>query len=120
MSKTSTQGRTEDKRRTRKQSFYQRNRRIIWWGAVVALAVAIFVLLSGGGEQTSGAFTGGDFHSLVVDPQNPDRIFAGGHEAVSVSIDGGKSWRQVRSLENRDAMGWGFDRETIYVGAIPD
>jgi photosystem II stability/assembly factor-like uncharacterized protein len=121
MSKTSPQLRGENQRQTPRQSFYQRKRRIIWWGAAVALAVAISVLAGrGGGDQiTSGAFTGGDFHSLVVDPQNPRRIFAGGHEAVSVSTDGGMTWRQISSLEDRDAMGWGFDREFIYVGGHP-
>lgn len=119
--KTSTKARDRNKRQTRKQPFYRRNRRIVWWGAVVALALVSFALLrSGGGDETtSGALTGGDFHSLVVDPQNSDRIFVGGHEAVSVSTDRGKTWRQIPSLKDRDAMGWGFDQEAIYVGGHP-
>lgn len=119
--KTSIKARDLNKRQARKQPFYQRNRRIVWWGAVVALAVVIFALLrsEGGDQTTSGAFTGGDFHSLIVDAQNSNRIFVGGHEAVSVSTDGGMSWRQIPSLKDRDAMGWGFDEDAIYVGGHP-
>lgn len=33
--------------------------------------------------------------SLVVDPADVDRIFAGGTEGVSISADGGRSWEDV-------------------------
>lgn len=46
-------------------------------------------------------------------------MWVGGHEAVSVSIDGGTTWRQVDSLANRDAMGWGIDLPTLYVSGHP-
>lgn len=120
MSKAATRSGTGNRRNTRQVPFYRHSRRIILWGAV-ASAVVIFVSLRGGGgsQVTGGAFTGGDFHSLVVDPNNPKRIFAGGHEAVSASTDGGKGWRQVPSLKNRDAMGWGFAGSTVYVSGHP-
>ncbi|MEX2551816.1 MAG: hypothetical protein WD627_02275 [Actinomycetota bacterium] len=74
----------------------------------------------GGGESNAAdAFTGGDFHSMVLDPNNPGRIFVGGHEAVSVSQDSGRTWRQIPALKDRDAMGWGFDSETVYVSGHP-
>ena len=62
---------------------------------------------------------GGDFHSLVADPTTPGRIFVGGHEAVSASIDGGRSWRRVDSVDGADAMGWGFTDRAIYVSGHP-
>jgi hypothetical protein len=88
---------------------------------LAAVGIAIFALTRGGGGETNAttAFTGSDFHSMVVDPQNPKRIFAGGHQAVSVSQNGGKSWRQISSLKDRDAMGWGFDGSMVYEAATP-
>jgi photosystem II stability/assembly factor-like uncharacterized protein len=104
----------------RPPTFYERNRSLVWLGAMVVVAMGVFALTRPGGESSAtGAFTGGDFHSMVVDPQNPNRIFVGGHEAVSVSQDSGKSWRQVSSLQNRDAMGWGFEPEAIYLSGHP-
>ncbi|HEV2071775.1 MAG TPA: hypothetical protein VGR26_18475 [Acidimicrobiales bacterium] len=93
------------------------------WGraAVVLVAGAALVLATacGDGEAASGAFVGGDLHSLVVDPTNPERLFAGGHQAVSVSHDGGATWRRVPSLDDKDAMGWGFTEDAIYVSGHP-
>ena len=62
---------------------------------------------------------GGDLHSLVVDPANPERLFVGGHQAVSASSDGGRSWQPVPSLEGADAMGWAFAPDAIYVSGHP-
>jgi hypothetical protein len=108
-------------RRGRRPTFYERNRTTIWLTVLAAGGIAIFALTRGGGGEanTTTAFTGSDFHSMVVDPQDPKRIFAGGHQAVSVSENGGKSWRQISSLNDRDAMGWGFDGSTLYVSGHP-
>lgn len=65
------------------------------------------------------ALTGGDFHSMIVDPASSDRVFAGGHTAVSVSTDGAKTWREIGSLQNADAMGWAFTDDEILVGGHP-
>ena len=75
----------------------------------------------GGGTTDSGAggFTGGDFHSMVVDPSNPERIFVGGHQAVSVSTDGGATWTEIDELRDADAMGWAFTDDAIYVSGHP-
>jgi hypothetical protein len=71
---------------------------LIWGGlaavAVAAFAVAIF-LSAGAGERP---YVGGDFHSLAVDPKNPDRLVAGGHGGGALSTDGGKTWRQLGAI----------------------
>jgi photosystem II stability/assembly factor-like uncharacterized protein len=125
MSKATTRAKGKARAKERQLAARRaRNRRggVLLAGVAVA-AVLIFLFVrdkEGATPRTSSAgFTGGDFHSMVVDPQNPKRIFVGGHQAVSVSTDGGKSFRQVESLANRDAMGWGFVGSTIYVSGHP-
>jgi hypothetical protein len=97
-------------------------RRSIVAGAA-ALAIGLIVFLATRPQQPEGpaptALTGGDFHSLVADPANPVRLFAGGHTAVSVSADGGSSWKEVASLKDADAMGWAFTDDEILVGGHP-
>ena len=44
-----------------------------------------------------------DFHSLLVDPQNPEHIFFGSHAGMQESQDGGYSWK-AGELRNADAM----------------
>ena len=70
---------------------------------------------------SKGGFTGGDFHSLVADPVTAGRVFVGGHQAVSVSVsvDGGASWEEVRALANADAMGWSFSGRAVWVSGHP-
>ncbi|MGH9136287.1 MAG: WD40/YVTN/BNR-like repeat-containing protein [Acidimicrobiales bacterium] len=63
--------------------------------------------------------TGPDFHSLVADPTTPGRIFVGGHQAVSRSTDGGATWTRVTSLDDADAMGWGFVGDSVFVSGHP-
>lgn len=108
----------------RRQSWPRRNAA---WLAVVAVVVvvALAVLLrddGGGGAGNAGGvggLTGGDFHSLAVDPADPQRVFVGGHQFVSVSTDGGTTWAEVDSLEGADAMGWAFVGDTVYVSGHP-
>ena len=98
-----------------------------WLGGVALLAlVFVIVLTSNNGDErsrraraASRGLVGGDFHSLVADPTTPGRLFVGGHRAVSVSSDGGRSWSSIDSLENADAMGWAFAEGTIYVTGHP-
>jgi len=56
---------------------------------------------------------------LVADPANPARLFVGGHHGVASSANGGKTWRQVDTLEGADAMGWAFSGERVLVGGHP-
>lgn len=62
---------------------------------------------------------GGDLHSLVVHPGHPTTVFAGGHQAVSVSHDGGRTWQRVSTLDDADAMGWAFLDDVVAVGGHP-
>ena len=70
-------------------------------------------------SSTGGGFVGGDFHSLVADPAVSGRLFVGGHEAVSVSDDGGVSWQRIDALDSVDAMGWGFNSGRIWISGHP-
>lgn len=97
------------------------------WLAAAGLAAvaALGIITSRGGEtgaqapQAAGGFVGGDLHSLVADPTTPGRLFVGGHEAVSVSNDGGRTWSRTDSLNGADAMGWGFTDEVVWVSGHP-
>ncbi len=110
------------------KTWLQRNG--IWLGggalALVAVVVVAVVVSSGGtGKSQSPAakagagLVGGDFHSLVADPATPGRLYVGGHEAVSVSTDSGRTWSAVKSLDGADAMGWSFAGNTAYVTGHP-
>lgn len=44
-----------------------------------------------------------DFHSLLVDPSNPDRILFGSHAGIQESRDGGFTW-EAGTLRDTDAM----------------
>jgi photosystem II stability/assembly factor-like uncharacterized protein len=52
-------------------------------------------------------------------PGDTSRLYVGGHEGVAVSVDGGRSWRQIESLDGADAMGWAFTEEGAMVGGHP-
>jgi len=71
------------------------------------------------GVADSAGVVGGDFHSLVADPDNPGRLYVGGHAKVSRSDDGGKTWHGIEPLDNADAMGWLLDGTTIWVSGHP-
>lgn len=114
---------TSSRRRQPQRSWLARNQLLVAVLAVVAVAAATFLALGGGnaadGDGGAGGLTGGDFHSIVVDPSQRDRIFVGGHQAVSVSTDGGATWREIVSLRDADAMGWAFTSDAIYVSGHP-
>jgi hypothetical protein len=98
---------------------------VVLAGVAVVVVIAVVVWLAGrndnGGSSASasGGLTGPDFHSLVADPANPDRLFVGGHQAVSESVDGGRTWTEIASLRDADAMGWGFAGDAVYVSGHP-
>jgi photosystem II stability/assembly factor-like uncharacterized protein len=69
--------------------------------------------------STSVPVVGPDLHSLVVDPTERGRLWIGSHRGASVSTDGGQTWRVEPSLDDADAMGWAFQRDTILVGGHP-
>lgn len=112
------------KQAARRRAIRRRRSRLRWFAAglgAIALGVIVFLVTRPDAPEgpATAALTGGDFHSMIVDPQNPDRLFAGGHTAVSISIDGGKTWREVKSLQDADAMGWAFTADQILVGGHP-
>lgn len=51
---------------------------------------------------------GPDFHSLTADPTTLERMFAGGHQNVSVSTDNSRTWSEIEALRDADAVGRGF------------
>ena len=126
---TEARARTSAGRSHRRRRPAQTRRPNNWWWAVaglVAVAVLVAFAARGGGDGAGGSsgtstvgFVGGDLHSLVVDPAVPGRLFVGGHQAVSVSTDGGRSWRRVGSLDDADAMGWAFTADAIWVSGHP-
>ena len=105
--------------------WYQRYPLLPWVVGIGILAIVMFALSSDGadapapGDSVARPVVGSDLHSLVVDPSDPDTLYIGSHEGVSVSTDGGASWEVVESLEGADAMGWAFTDDAIYVGGHP-
>lgn len=55
------------------------------------------------GAQPIATLDAPDFHSLLIDPQNPDHVFFGAHSGIQESLDGGFTW-QAGTLGNADAM----------------
>ena len=106
-------------------SWYERSPMLPWIIGIGILAIVMFALRSDGsdapapGESVARPVVGGDLHSLVVDPSDPDTLYIGSHEGVSVSTDGGASWEVVESLQGADAMGWAFTDDAVFVGGHP-
>lgn len=96
-----------------------------WVGSLLLIGVLFVALRSGStdapapGVSVSKPIVGDDLHSLVVDPTEPDTLYIGSHQGVSVSTDGGKSWEVVEPLSGADAMGWAFTDDAILVGGHP-
>jgi photosystem II stability/assembly factor-like uncharacterized protein len=92
---------------------------------LAAILVVVVVSTNGGGNGAptdrpgAGGFVGADFHSLAADPTTPGRLFVGGHESVSASRDGGRTWSRVEALDGADAMGWAFTGDAVYVSGHP-
>lgn len=113
------------KGRGRKPLPWYKQPQIRTWGIGIAVAAvalaALLVTRESTPEQTSPStpVVGADLHSLVVDPSDPSRLFIGSHSGVSVSMDAGKTWVPIESLEGADAMGWAFTDEAIFVGGHP-
>ena len=101
----------------------------MWPSAIAALLAVVVVVVvamvvsddadAPGGAVAGGGITGGDFHSLVADPTRPDRLFVGGHQAVSMSDDGGGTWVTISGLDDADAMGWAFIDDRVWVSGHP-
>lgn len=95
-----------------------------WLAAVLVVALAgAYALLSSGSSSGGGRpYVGGDLHSLVVDPSNPERVLVGGHDGGAISGDGGATWQAVSGLKGADPMGWAVDPRDplkMYIGGHP-
>jgi photosystem II stability/assembly factor-like uncharacterized protein len=85
--------------------------RIAWIGIVVLAAAGAFWVAKkqaeGPNEAVAPPATGlphtPDYHSLLVDPEDPDRMLLGTHVGVYESADGGRTWT-FAGLEGDDAM----------------
>lgn len=91
-------------------------------GLIVVGLVAWFTLRSGGSPDPGRPLVGGDLHSIVVSPTDPNRVWVGGHQAAAGSADGGVTWTQIPSLADADPMGWVIDPADParhYVGGHP-
>lgn len=98
-----------------------------WVVGLGVVAIVLFALRSGSadapapapGVSVTNPVVGADLHSLVVDPDDPETLYIGSHQGVSISNDSGKTWEIVESLNGADAMGWAFTEEAILVGGHP-
>ncbi|MDQ3889282.1 MAG: hypothetical protein M3312_01895 [Actinomycetota bacterium] len=95
----------------------------VWPALVTAAAAGAFWLgkdqATGGGEAVTPPARGlprtPDYHSLLVDPAEGDRLLLGTHVGVYASANGGVSWR-FAGLEGDDAMHLERERDgTIWV-----
>ena len=94
-----------------------------WIGIGVVVALGAFLLAreqaTGGGEAVDPPAHGlphtPDYHSLLVDADDPNKLLLGTHVGIYRSTDGGVSWRFL-GLEGRDAMHFARDEEgTLWV-----
>lgn len=96
-----------------------------WVVGLGVVAIVLFALRSESadapapGVSVTNPVVGADLHSLVVDPDDPETLYIGSHQGVSISSDGGKTWEVVESLNGADAMGWAFTDDAILVGGHP-
>ena len=88
-----------------------------WPKSMVPVAIAALVVIAGivtwqltsstdggaDGIQPIATLDTADVHSLLVDPQDPERVVFGSHAGTQVSRDGGFNWEDGE-LRNADAM----------------
>lgn len=106
-----------------------RRARIRWAGALAAAAVVVAGVIvfatrgadSPGSSAASGSTAaaprvGGDLHTVFA---LGTALYVGGHDAVAVSHNGGRTYTTVPSLAGADAMGWAATGRTVLVGGHP-
>lgn len=76
--------------------------------AGVAAVAAVVLAVNRGGEGQTGSAAAGlpntpDYHSLLVAPNDPNRLLLGTHVGLYSSTDGGRSW-SFKGLSGQDAM----------------
>ncbi len=92
----------------------------------ISATITLLVGLTGCSDEASdrsagdtAGVTGGDFHSLVADPEIAGRLYVGGHTSVARSDDGGHTWTAIAALDGADAMGWAIETDAIWVSGHP-
>lgn len=71
--------------------------------SAAAVAVVAFSGCGGGSKTSAGLPDASDYHSLLVNPTDPQKIVLGTHGGLYVSSDGGRRWR-YDALSGNDAM----------------
>ena len=90
-------------------------------GVVAIVAVVVVAVSSGGGgtggsAAAEGPLVGGDLHALAA---LDGSIYVSGHGGAGVSTDGGRTWQQISSLDDKDGMGWAVSGNDVLVGGHP-
>lgn len=69
----------------------------------IILALTVFRGGSGGPAASAGLPNTPDYHSLLVDPSDPQKLVLGTHAGLYTSSDGGRQW-SFEALAGSDAM----------------
>lgn len=124
-SQTERMARKSAARRGMPTPWYRRRALALWVVGAVVIAIVAFNVNAGseqGGtpeQPVSLPVVGGDLHSFIVDPSDPNRLYIGSHDGVSISEDGGKTWAAEPTLDGADAMGWALADDAMLVGGHP-
>jgi len=107
--------------------------RLLWLAAASPLILAVAVLAiwlpsRGNDSSTSSPDAGAaastpaslpntpDYHSLLIDPQDPEHLWLGTHVGLHESTDGGRTWSEA-GLGGQDAMNLARSRRSQTVWA---
>lgn len=69
----------------------------------IVLALTVFGGVGAGAVGSSGLPNTSDYHSLLIDPSNPQELLLGTHVGLYASSDGGRRW-SFKALSADDAM----------------
>lgn len=87
--------------------------------ASLAMAGPIPIMAAGAHAATSSksasseVFVGDHLHTMSV---MGSRYFMTGHESAAMSLDGGKSWKPMHSLDGADVMSWTSSSQGLLAG----
>ncbi len=106
--KRPTKGRAIQHPKQRRPAMRSRSLLAVAAAGLVLLAAGVgLVLLKGGSDGPAGASEGlpatSDYHSLLVGPDDPQRLLLGTHQGLYGSSDGGRTWTFAQ-LSGQDAM----------------
>ncbi len=106
--------------------------RLLWLAAAIPLILAVAILAiwlpsrendsssapAAGAEASTAASLPNtpDYHSLMIDPQDPQHLWLGTHVGLHESTDGGRTWSEA-GLGGQDAMNLARSRRSQTVWA---